>query len=1069
MELRTLGGLGLAGAGFARVKPLLLLAYLALEGPKERRFLADLLWPRAANPRHSLSVALSQLRTALDAEPGGNDTRLWTQVECDAVKLREAAANEEWERVAELYQGPFLAGVELGPGMVELEEWLYQTRELLAQQAQAALIELAERGLRHGDRRAAARLAERAAALQADAAVNDGALLARLLELLTVTGNPRAKALQDEAATLGLAPPAEIANAPPARRATTHNLPNLPWAFYGRADELDDLTRLLDEGARLVTIVGFGGNGKTRLSLALARRLLNRSTYDQVYFVPLEDLSDPRRLLPLVVSTLSSAPGERDALSALRDRFGHERVLLVLDDLEQSGASPELLELLEVCPGTSVVVTAREPLGLQQETLYPLAGMPLPGTAAEALDEPGRYDGLGFYLHSARRFDPRFELTPDNLGAVLRVCRLVDGAPLGIELAAALARVIPVEEMARELESNLDLLVSTEPEPPARHASLRAIFERSWSMLDAAEQAALAGSAVFHGGFTRAAAQAVLGMDLLMLTALLDRSLIRRHRERYYLHPVVRQYAREKLAELPGADAVRARHAEHYFALLLSKRPFDRSAGQRVAFEELDRDYANLRVAWEWACTAGRGDLLEPAVRIMQRYLLTRGRVDEIYLLMELARASAGDAPLLAAKARLAQGRAQLRQDPLRARALIEESLQGLKRHGTDLDVASAFHALAMAYLTLDDDELARQYLLKALPALERHEDKELLGICLGNLGLLSDDREEQARWLRRATAANRRSGNTSDLVKVLEVTAMSLVADLGDYPGAIRLLDEAITKERDEIGRLDLLAYLHCEAAYCYVNLGDLTLAEEHSDAASRLLAERERRGDHRWDDRPLANWAVSHLHYARGDVERARAAAQAAAMETTSQKLLARIALEAGDALAAESHRQLHLDSVSPVTSRRVRLYAEIVSYLLRSDVVRLLLGPARGRDRRGAPPDGALMELLTALDRIVEFGFVPLALEAFNAAFALAPEVTGSRLLALAATHPAGRYYTRLRAQRLLDGLEVVQPPEGEPEPSQHAPEDGAEASPAELMALAADLGRRLRGAARPARVR
>ena len=104
-----------------------------------------------------------------------------------------------------------------------------------------------------------------------------------------------------------------------------------------------------------------------------------------------------------------------------------------------------------------------------------------------------------------------------------------------------------------------------------------------------------------------------------------------------------------------------------------------------------------------------------------------------------------------------------------------------------------------------------------------------------------------------------------------------------------------------------------------------------------------------------------------------------------------------------------------------------------------------------------------------RVVEFGFVPLALEAFNAAFALAPEVTGSRLLALAATHPAGRYYTRLRAQRLLDGLEVVQPPEGEPEPSQHAPEYGAEASPAELIALAADLGRRLRGAARPARVR
>lgn len=541
-------------------------------------------------------------------------------------------------------------------------------------------------------------------------------------------------------------------------------------------------------------------------------------------------------------------------------------------------------------------------------------------------------------------------------------------------------------------------------------------------------------------------------MDLALLSALLDRSLLRRHAGRYYLHPVVKQYAREKLTEEPVARELRDRHAAHYLALLASKAPFDLTAGQRQAFEELDRDHADLRAAWEWAAESGRTDLLEPTLQLLSRYLITRGRLRELSQLLARAEAAAPEGSLLTALVMRMQAHIMMRNDAPGAQALLERALPIVERHGSDLQVAQIRFGLGMTMAFLGDPERARRFMLEALPALERH-----------------DDREEQARWLRRATAANRRSGNTSDLVKVLEVTAMSLVADLGDYPGAIRLLDEAITKERDEIGRLDLLAYLHCEAAYCYVNLGDLTLAEEHSDAASRLLAERERRGDHRWDDRPLANWAVSHLHYARGDVERARAAAQAAAMETTSQKLLARIALEAGDALAAESHRQLHLDSVSPVTTRRVRLYAEIVSYLLRSDVVRLLLGPARGRDRRGAPTDGALMELLTALDRIVEFGFVPLALEAFNAAFALAPEVTGSRLLALAATHPAGRYYTRLRAQRLLDGLEVVQPPEGEPEPSQHAPEDGAEASPTELIALAADLGRRLRGAARPARVR
>src|SRR5699024_953845 len=134
-------------------------------------------------------------------------------------------ANEEWERVTELYTGPFLAGTELEPGSTELEEWLYQTRELLAQQAQAALLELAERALSDGDRRAAARLTERAARLQKDHPSTDGALVARLLHLLEMSGNPHAKALRHEAATLGLSPPAESAPSATSRGPPTHNLP----------------------------------------------------------------------------------------------------------------------------------------------------------------------------------------------------------------------------------------------------------------------------------------------------------------------------------------------------------------------------------------------------------------------------------------------------------------------------------------------------------------------------------------------------------------------------------------------------------------------------------------------------------------------------------------------------------------------------------------------------------------------------------------------------------------------------------------------------------------------------
>ncbi len=254
MRLRTLGGLALPGVGFRRHKPLLLLAFLAIEGPKDRRYLAELFWPGASSPRQSLSVALSQLRQEAPAVVEADEARLWTSIECDAVLLREAAAGRDWGSVVELYVGPFVAGVDIDDGNVELEEWLLFTREMLAAQAQRGLIEVAELSLAEGDSRTAAKLAERATAVQPDLMVSDTELLTRLHALLVITDNPRAATLRREASAIGVPLPqtAGAVRTPVTPRSAVHNLPRVVAPLVGREGELRDLQVRFESGERLV-------------------------------------------------------------------------------------------------------------------------------------------------------------------------------------------------------------------------------------------------------------------------------------------------------------------------------------------------------------------------------------------------------------------------------------------------------------------------------------------------------------------------------------------------------------------------------------------------------------------------------------------------------------------------------------------------------------------------------------------------------------------------------------------------------------------------------------------------
>ncbi len=1055
MRLRTLGGLALPGVSFRRHKPLLLLTFLAVEGPKDRRYLAELLWPGAANPRQSLSVALSQLRQEAPEAVGVDEARLWANVECDAVLLREAAAARDWRAAADLYAGPFLAGVDIDDGNVELEEWLFFTREMLAAEAQRALIEVAEGRLAAGDSRAAAGLAERAMLLQPDVVDSDADLLSRLHALLVGSDNPRAAALRREASAIGVSiSERAVVGGRVEPRPALHNLPRTARPLVGRERELRDLQTRLEDGERLLTISGLGGIGKTRLSVALAARLLERAVFDSVYYVPLEAVADPGEVLGRIAMALGLPLGGGGPLSALRERLAAGRSLLVLDNFEHvTAGAPQLVALLEACPKTQLVITSREPLGVAAESLYPLGGLPLPASVDEALAGGTRDDAVSLYLLSSRRFDPRFGLDESNVAAVLGVCRLLDGVPLGIELAAALARVIPLAELERELEADLDTLIATQPDVPEQHESMRAVFERSWGLLDEVARLGLAGSSVFQGGFTRKAASFVLGMDMRLLSALLDRSLLRREGPRYDLHPLVKQYAGEKLISLPAAEQVRARHAEFFCRLLESKRPFYMQVGQRAAFEELDRDFANLRAAWVWAVETRRHDVLERMVPMLKDYMVMRERSGALASLMDAAWPTVDPESLLGGRILFAQARVLAGTGAAEALPLYERALVLARKHEDEGDAARILMDLGTVHFNQLDLESARGFWLEALPLLERHGSAQQLGGCLSNLGLLAADRAEHERLQVEAIAACRRSGNAAHLAAVLRNYAVFVSTTYGDYARAYELTAEAIALERDEVGRKYHLAKLHTYAGFNLVQLGDLAGAERHLAAVSLLFEGRESSDESSVrGGRRTKQFLLAQLHYARGDVELARAEAADSLDERDGCELLAWIALYDGDAGEAERFRQTLLarHAVKPEAPRYVE-YDYALSHLLSAGVAAL--------------PRAAGDELLAALRVITEFAFVPLAFDAFVIAYAVAPAVAGEALLALAATHPAAEYRTRRRATQLM-GPSAVQ---GVAWPADdHARRRAVPLAPDAVLELARQLADRLvaaRGSTRP----
>ncbi|MBB6018581.1 ATP-binding protein [Deinococcus radiopugnans] len=637
MYLRTLGGLALQGTAYSRPKSLVLLAYLGLEGERARHFLSEVFFGRAADPLGSLRTTVRRLR---QEAPGALETdgdRLRASVICDASHMLSHLDAGELEASVELYTGPFLAGVHLPDAGVQLEDWIFATREFLAAQVRGALLTLAERAAARGDFAAGATLAERACWLPG-AADPEPEQFTRLLTVLMAGQSPLFGRLRQQARDyeIGLTlTPDEARQAlfkwqPQAARLRP-GLPLRGTSFVGREEERAELLRSLARPeVRLLTLVGPGGIGKTRLALEVAQAAQQQG---EAVFISLEAAVSLGPLPGAIADALGlTLPAEQPPFKALLSALGTRPILLVLDSAEHLlVGAPYLTTLLLACPGVRLLVTSRERLGLEDEWALTLGGLGLPaaGASFEAAIEA---EAIHLFAQRAKRARLSFDLTTDDLPPVSRIGELVGGSPLGLELAAAWVKLMSPAEIAEEIGRSLNFLEAAGGDFPARHHSVRAVFEQTWARLTSAEAQVFARLSVFRGGFTREAAGAVAGASLPLLAALVDKSLIRVvEHGRFDIHALLQQFARERLAgQAQDEQQVLDVHGAYFLNLCQSfAEAIRHNQEEKRWLERMDQDIENVRAALDVWLERGQAEMALRCSLALRNFWARTGRTRE--------------------------------------------------------------------------------------------------------------------------------------------------------------------------------------------------------------------------------------------------------------------------------------------------------------------------------------------------------------------------------------------------------------------------------------------------------
>lgn len=817
MRLKTLGPVSLENTDFRRSKSLLLLAYLAVEGPRERQHLRELFWPDATDAALSLRVVVAQIRALSHEALSDDGSRLSLGLSSDIDDL-QLAFREAPERVAAIYTGAFLEDIALTDWGAELENWVLDTRELVAAQVRTNLIHVAEMLCEQGEMQQSIKLTRRAWRLPG-ARPLDTDELQRLYALSLSAGSELSGVLRQEAQEHGLelhsalslkpvqaSPEADLPSRPAA-------LPSVHTAFIGRQQELGELRTLLcDPEIRLLTLLGPGGIGKTRLALELA----STHAASRVFYVPLEAISLAQHVAGVIAGALGlSLAGGVDHLELLKRSIGNQNLLLVLDNFEQFlSADAGLAGLLEACSGLTLLVTSRERLDLPHETLYPLTGLDLAGNE--------HADAVRLFVSRARKANARFRLTPESWPHALEICRRVDGSPLGIELAAAWIRTLPVSQIAAELTQGSELLDAQENGSSGGRRNLRVIFEQTWSRLSIEQREVLSGLAIFRGGFTREAAAAVLDATLRPILALLDASLVKvSGAGRYTQHPLLQSYVREKLAEHPARQTELEGKFARYF-LNRSDEAFDAyyaGQGQLRQSTWWATESGNIEAALEYAEQAGEIETALGLCRNQSNTWIDKGQIGEgierIRKLLSRAGELTGASSSHWALLTLCQLKSYLGRWDEEMPRLLVETIALAEAAGDGLCLSQAMNCHGLGFAMGGDLNRCSEYLQEALLVARQFGSAYGQVMTLGNLAMIRNeflDLSAAKRYLSEGIELAGRSGLESGQA-ALCIFYVQMLLTLGDYVEAEAYITRA-EKTFTDFGRFYDLGYVYkCRA----------------------------------------------------------------------------------------------------------------------------------------------------------------------------------------------------------------------------------------------------------------
>jgi predicted ATPase/DNA-binding SARP family transcriptional activator/Tfp pilus assembly protein PilF len=895
LSLQVLGGFRLRDHGVPIAVPSkrvqALLTYLVLHRgiPQSRAHLAALFWPDStdAQARTNLrKLVLEARRTLPHAEHclrADGATLLWREdAPCavDVVAFERAAIRKAalaaLEQAAALYEGDLLPGC--------YDEWVLAERERLRQLYGTLLerlaVELEARQAYPAALRYALRLLDQdplreetyRLLMRLHAIAGDRAAAVRvyhrceatLRRELDVEPSPATREAYARVLHADTRLPEEVAAPPPS---SAHNLPRHLTTFIGREQEIADVARVLS-GARLLTLTGAAGCGKTRLALRVAADLV--AAYpDGVWFVDLTPVADPALVARSVASVLGvrEAPGQalvESLTAALRQR----QLLLVLDNCEHlAEACGDLAAaLLVACPGVRLLATSRQALKVPGELLWGVPPLALPNGGASLSPEALlAYDAIRLFVERAVAVQPAFRLGARNAAAVVEICRRLDGLPLAIELAAARMKVLTPQQIAARLDDRFRLLAGAGRTATTRHRTLEAALAWSHDLLSQQERCLLRRLSVFSGGWTLEAAEAVCagegiatGEVLDLLAELVDKSLVLVETQggeaRYRMLETVREYGQARLREAGETARVRARHLRWFVERAERIEPLLWGAEQAAWFDRLEREHDNLRAALEWSLDRDPPAGLRLAGAVW-RFWKMRDHFAEGRRWAERVLAVAPDRT--AARARLLGGAGYLAADQgdlTGARAFHEEGLAIFREVGDQRGAARALTDLGITAARGGDLAGARAFHEESLALYRALGDRRGTAYALNNLGLALADEEDcpAARAAFEESLSLFRDVGDPRGIAISLTNLGSVVYRQGDAASARRCLEESLSIKQ-ELGEKRGLAVLLEEFAGLAASRGE-------AERAARLYAAVEALADEIGARTPLSDFRAHH-----------------------------------------------------------------------------------------------------------------------------------------------------------------------------------------------------------------